>query len=274
MPLEVLPQVQPALSDFGRLCIANLPLRLVSGDQSAVPFAFGSPDADTLYLNLGTGAFLQRVPGPQRALPPLLENPLPAAPWRAMEGTVNGAATALNRFAQGSNGWSLADTGGPNGPDGYGLDGLSQLTADAPLFLNAVGGLGSPDWRHDLPSGFAGGAQPEPGLAAAIVAESIVFLIQRNLQAMQRQCSAPQRILVCGGLSRADALCQAVADLSGHPLLRPAEHEATALGVAVLLSAAHNAADGPHSRWFLPQSKPLLAQRYRRWSAAMSQALA
>ncbi len=274
MPMEVLPQVQPALSDFGRLCIGDLPLRLVTGDQSAVPFAFGAPDADTLYLNLGTGAFLQRVPGAERALPPLLENPLPAEPWRAMEGTVNGAATALDLFASGGDGGSLSNTSAPNAPDGHGLDGLLQLTSEAPLFLNAVGGLGSPDWRHDLASGFIAKAQPEPALALAIVAESIVFLIQRNLDAMQRQCRAAQRILVSGGLARADALCQAVADLSGHPVLRPAEHEATALGVAVLLGAAHKAADGPGSRLFLPGSNPVLAQRYRRWSEAMAQALA
>lgn len=271
LPLAVLPRVQPALSDFGRLCIGNLPLRLVTGDQSAVPFAFGAPDADTLYLNLGTGAFLQRVPGPNRALPPLLENPLPAEPWRAMEGTVNGAATALDLFAQSSDGRSPADL---DGPAGQGLDALTQLSADAPLFLNAVGGLGSPDWRHDLSSAFVGETQPEPGVAIAIVAESIVFLIQRNLDAMQQQSPAPRRILVSGGLSRADALCQAVADLSGHPVLRPAEHEATALGVAVLLGAVHNAAEGPGSRWLLPRSNPVLAQRYRRWSEAMARALA
>lgn len=270
VPMDVLPQVQPALSDFGRLCIGNLPLRLVTGDQSAVPFAFGTPDADTLYLNLGTGAFLQRVPGPSRALPPLLENPLPAQPWRAMEGTVNGAATALDLFTSSSAGRGTADS---HGPVGQRLEALTHLSVDAPVFLNAVGGLGSPDWRHDLSSRFIGVAQPEPGLAMAIVAESIVFLVQRNLDTMQQQIAAPRRILVSGGLSCADALCQAMADLSGLPVLRPAEHEATALGVAVLLGAAHRAADGPGSHWLLPRSNPVLAQRYRRWSEAMALAL-
>jgi glycerol kinase len=255
VPAGVLPRVQPALSDFGVLQGCGVPLKLVTGDQSAVPFAFGPPAADTLYLNLGTGAFLQRVPGPEAVRAPLLENPLPGPPWRAMEATVNGAAAALDAHA-GCADW--ADR----------LDALLSLPEDAPLFLNAVGGLGSPDWRHDIEARFIG--RPAPALCPAIVAESIAFLIRRNLDAMNAQHPPPTRILASGGLSGSDALCQVLADLCGVPVLRPPSTEATALGVAALLGASMPDPEGAASRWFRPRSGAAPRRRFERWSASLA----
>jgi glycerol kinase len=255
VPVELLPRVQPALSDFGVLQGCGVPLKLVTGDQSAVPFAYGPPDPDTLYLNLGTGAFLQRVPGPEAPRPPLLENPLPGPPWRAMEGTVNGAAAALDAHA-GCADW--ADR----------LDALLSLPEDAPLFLNAVGGLGSPDWRHDIESSFAG--EPELALRPAIVAESIAFLVRRNLDAMHAQHPPPTRILASGGLAGSDALCQVLADLCGVPVLRPPSTESTALGVAALLGASMPDPERAGGRWFRPRSGDARRRRFARWSAALA----
>ena len=57
-----LPRYAPTQGDWGvlRLADADVPLRAVTGDQSAVPYAAGPADVDTVYVNLGTGAFIQR----------------------------------------------------------------------------------------------------------------------------------------------------------------------------------------------------------------------
>jgi glycerol kinase len=76
---------------------------VVTGDQSAVPFAFGALDPGTAYVNLGTGAFAQRVvPGQLPDAPRLLVSVVWSDAARVdylLEGTVNGAASALDWLA-------------------------------------------------------------------------------------------------------------------------------------------------------------------------------
>jgi glycerol kinase len=145
-----------------------------------------------------------------------------------LEGTVNGAGAALQWLA-----------------DERGIEIESLLrdaprwleeVVDPPLFLNGVGGLGSPYWIPDAPISFDNSA----GLAAETVAvlESIVFLLQVNIEVIRTV--APARvptpgIVISGGLARLDGICQRLADLSGQVVERPAEFEATAHGLAWLL---------------------------------------
>lgn len=259
IPVSILPEVLPAAADYGRLAGSGPPLRLLTGDQGAVPFAFGHPDTEVLYLNMGTGAFLQRVLDPGReAAPPLLESPLPGHPERALEGTVNGAGSALDAYAGGDD-WRGS------------LDLVPGLPVDAPLYLNGIGGLGSPDWRADFASRFIGDGCR--AVCTAAVAESILFLIRRNLDAMHRQLPPPNVIQATGGLAASDALCQSLADLTGIMVLRPAALEATALGVATLLGAPAQAADGIGSRAFTPGRKPLINRRYQSWNRELEDAL-
>lgn len=261
IPRSILADVVPSLFDYGVLQGTGIPLRLVIGDQAAVPFAYGPPDAHTLYLNMGTGAFLQRpVSEGEEVAPPLLASPLPQAPGWAMEGTVNGAASALDiATGTGVDGWRKD------------LDLVPGLSVDAPMFLNGIGGLGSPDWRSGFESRFVGNGDVSGRTAA--VAESILFLIRRNLDAMNRQLPPPHRILASGGLAASDALCQALADLTRIEVQRPACLEATALGVAVLLGAPATMATGSGSRIFTPAGSTVIEERYRRWSAALEDAL-
>jgi glycerol kinase len=105
---------------------------------------------------------------------------------------------------------------------------------DIPLFLNGVGGLGAPYWVAEFDSRLVGDG--EPWQKAVALVESIVFLLQTNLELMQKLPPAPARLVVSGGLARYDGLCQRLSDLSGLALYRPAEHEATARGTAYLLA--------------------------------------
>ena len=146
VPASTLPPAAESLGSFGRLELGSrrIPLTCVTGDQAAVPWAAGPPATDTVYLNLGTGAFLQR---PLHKSPPsagdLLLSPLPTArvPALALEGTVNGAAAALT--------WAAIELFPHDRPPS--LQDWEPAAASAPYFINAVSGLGSPDWIPDLP---------------------------------------------------------------------------------------------------------------------------
>jgi glycerol kinase len=178
-----------------------------------------------------------------------------------LEGTVNGAGAAL-QWAEGK--WGLENIEAR-------LPGWLARAGDIPFFLNGVGGLGAPFWSAEFVSRLVG--EGAPWQKAVAVAESIVFLIQTNLELMQKLPPAPARLVVSGGLVRYDGLCQRLADLSGLPVYRPAEHEATARGTAYLLARFPRdwSEENPGAQ-FEPKQNTGLRQRYQRWYTEMQRA--
>jgi glycerol kinase len=266
-----LPDIARSDATFGDLVLSSngassqrLPLRLLSGDQSTAAFAYGEPRSEAAYLNAGTGAFVHRLAEQAPAASRLLRSVIhwSDAPQYVIEGTVNGAGSALAWFA-GQHG--IADVAAA-------LD--EQWRDDAAgdtMFLNGIGGLGSPDWRAGFASRFIGEATMQQQLIA--VAESIVFLIQRNLSLLQGIGEPCAYVLISGGLSRSAPFCQALSDLSRLPLRRPEQCEASARGSAFLLAGRPTGwAQLPEQR-FEPQHNPALLARYRRWSDCMASAL-
>ncbi|MFZ1623432.1 MAG: FGGY family carbohydrate kinase, partial [Gammaproteobacteria bacterium] len=83
--------------------LGPVPLTVVTGDQSAVPFALGALDAGTAYVNIGTGAFIQRalrnrMPEAQKLLVSVVWSDAGRVDYM-LEGTVNGAGSALDWLA-------------------------------------------------------------------------------------------------------------------------------------------------------------------------------
>lgn len=267
IPVESLPCCVPTRHDFGTLPIAErrIPLAIATGDQSVALFALGVPSPDTVYINMGTGAFIQRVFDHVPEADGLLSSIVYLTADQAvfvLEGTVNGAGAAL-RWAE--NEWGMEDV-------------ESQLptwlthAGDIPLFLNGVAGLGAPFWVADFTSRLIGSGEPWQRVCA--VAESIVFLLQVNLEIMRNFSPEPTRIIVTGGLARLDAICQRLSDLSRLPVHRSAEHEATARGTAYLLAGLPSGwSEEQGETGFKPEPNPALRQRYQRWCAAMHHAL-
>ena len=270
IPAAALPPCVPTRHHFGHLEVEGLriPLAIVNGDQSAALFAYGAPHANSAYINMGTGAFVQRTSGEYPGHQPRLLTGMVLREGDektyVLEGTVNGAGAALQ--------WIEEDLG---------LEDLEQqlpawLAKDGvepPLFLNGISGLGAPYWVADFESRFS--AESEPWQMAVAVAESIVFLLQANLDLFQKLASPLEQIIASGGLTWYEGLCQRISDLSGLPLYRPAEYEATARGTAWLLAGKPK--DWPEPEfgvWFKPRANPVLRARYQRWRAAMDAALA
>jgi glycerol kinase len=265
VPLAILPRCVPNRYDFGELQVAgrSIPLIAVTGDQPAALFAQGEPQPGIAYINVGTGAFVQALG--DEDMPGLLRSVL----WHddrrtlfALEGTVNGAAAALDtvskqlrispaRMLRQLPAW-LADTREP------------------PLFLNGIGGLAAPFWEPEFRSRFVGDG--DAALRMVAVVESIAFLLHANLQRMQDHGLKFTRLRVSGGLSQLDGLCQTLADLSALPVERSSLPEATAMGLARLAGGLADSGPSAATR-FDPRPEPTLLAREQRWQRALRAAL-
>ena len=264
-----LPPCSATRAHFGTVEVDGtaVPLTACTGDQSAVPYAFGTPDPGCAYINLGTGAFIQRpLPTRPQAPAPLIGSILALdghGPLYSLEGSVNGAGAAVA--------WCAAKSG-VSEPALWSAFETLPGSAVPPLFINAVGGLGSPWWQTRVAPEMIGTGTPVERFAAVI--ESIVFMIAENLERMVDHGGVLRRVVVTGGLSRSDGLCRRLAATLGVPVQRGGL-EATARGVAALAALP----GGP--RWvselgasFAPGLDPALAGRREHWHAALQQRLA
>ena len=270
IPVAALPQPVGTRHDFGHMTVGkqSVPLRICTGDQSTVPFAFGPARLDCAYINLGTGAFIQCPLSEPIVAAPLLTSVIWSDTRRvvyALEGTINGAASALEWFSN------------TQGVDAQRM--LAALTPGAarelrpPLFLNGVSGLGSPFWVPDFESRFVGDGSAEERLLALL--ESILFLIRVNLDEMQHAGTKLERVVVTGGLAASDWLCQRLADLLSLPIQRHEELEATARGLGFLV--ADQPAEwrlGAKVRLFAPVADSGLLERFFAWLKEMKRTVA
>jgi glycerol kinase len=259
VPLDRLPSCRPVQHGYGTLSDCEVPVTALCGDQNAAWFGSGQPDDGTALVNLGSGAFILTAQ-PGGAAPADLLTSIACSDQKhceyLLEGTVNGAGSALQ--------WLQAQY--PDEDIQTGLpDWLEQVT-DPPLFMNTVGGLGSPWWRQGPAPAFVPGHDRVKAAEAAVaVAESVLFLIQYNLDIMRRQQTIT-RLRISGGLSQLEALCQKLANLSRLPVQRTDDPEASARGIAWLAAnrpANWQAAD--EVQLFEPQSDTGLSDRYSRF---------
>lgn len=267
IPENVLPKCSSNFAHFGHINIDNHPVELntVIGDQPAALFACGDPQKDTVYINLGTGAFLQTIcsslPKDTKGLLKSIAFHDGSKPFYAIEGTVNGAGSALHWIEKELN---LADTD-------FALSDIPDTGTHVPLFINSISGLGSPFWHSDIEPRFVGEGNAVEKLQAVV--ESILFLINTNLEQFQkikRYC----RIVVSGGISNSDRFCQLLADISDRQVVRTDMTEATARGTAWL--SAGRPSNWPKPDITLsckPEENSDLINRYKQWQHVMEQVL-
>jgi len=271
IPREILPECRPIVADYGLTRIGRIPLTAVNGDQTAALYATGMPAHDTLVVNVGTGAFVLLPTGDSRRSHLELLSGLSRSDGRTadyyLEGTVNGAASALERVAHQYRvaDWSAQASGW-----------LDQVEVP-PVFLNSIGGLGSPWWQPGpdpvfLPDG--NGAHIEPARAMVAAIESIVFLIQANVERLRERIPAVRGIRISGGLAPLDGLCRKLANLTALSVERSSVVESTARGIAWLSAGCPDSWDPPGlERRFLPKDDPRLGDRYARFRVALESAL-
>ena len=268
IPKSALPKCVSSIYEYGNIEIEQqkIPLRLVTGDQSAAMYAYGHLQVDSAYINTGTGAFISRSSGPlplysRRLLTSIIFQDKESANIQnhyVLEGTVNGAGSALEWLSK-------------QYPDTDIFKYLSKWLEEIespPLFLNGVSGLASPFWLPNFISQFDRQAHIDE--KAVAVVESIIFLLKACLDEMAKLSSPPEQIQITGGLASLDGLNQRLADLSGLPVYCPAQCEATARGTAYLLAEQPtNWPEHDMGIWFKAKNNSLLSKRYDKWMTLM-----
>ncbi|MGB7346636.1 MAG: FGGY family carbohydrate kinase [Pirellulaceae bacterium] len=228
-----LPKCVPVLHDYGKLSDTTIPLRVVSGDQTAAMFGQGAFPKETAMVNLGTGGFVLKPAEPNDQCDHELLGGLSISDDQSCqylcEGTVNGCGAAMKWAAKRL---KVSDDELKN--IGHWLSEFSS----PPIFVNCVGGVGSPWWIEKGESYWCDqhGHQiadndVNPHVAMVAVVESIVFLIYENLRRMTRHASVSD-LRISGGLSQLDGACHRLANLSECRVTRSSQIEATASGVA------------------------------------------
>ena len=260
----LLPEIKPTLSNFGVFEWQGhkMPMTLCTGDQSAAIYSAGKPKANKIYVNVGTGAFVQNISDdfPKISGSKLLASVLcttDTSRTYALEGTVNGAGRALQWLANELNVQNYEQN----------IDSWCEQFSDPTLFLNGISGVGSPFWIADFNSRFVDDVPSEEKFVAVL--ESIVFLIFVNIKAMIAQRTNINLISITGGVAKSNALCQKLADLSGFSIERDEQSEATAKGVQYLMSE-QKASIEFHKTTFLPIENHLIHRRFDRWYEYMT----
>jgi len=259
IPSRVLPECKPICYDYGAVRGSAIPVRAVNGDQTAALYAHGMPSCNTVTVNIGTGAFVllptdDPLTRPDGLLAGISYSDAQTGNYY-IEGTVNAAAAALE-WAAGS--FALSDVEQQ-------LPGWLETIKAPTLFINTLGGLGSPWWQEGPAARFIDTGVSGPEALVAVI-ESVIFLLQANITLLQSVNPGVNKIQVSGGLSSLDGLCQKLANLSGLAVHRPVQVEATARGIA--WQAAGGPADWPDTGdgdTFTPTADPELKKRYNRF---------
>ncbi|MFT5420688.1 MAG: glycerol kinase [Candidatus Endobugula sp.] len=245
IPKTCLPPIVPSAYDYGNITVGGhvIPVKLLGGDQQFIPLAYGEAAlADSAFLNIGSGAFIQArtVTAVQTDKTPKQANGLLTSQLMVsnnktaidiMEGTINGAATSLDWWqAQQQTPLTFTE-----------VNHALTHTSTAPIFINTLTGTGSPYWipaqtarfitMHDIKIS----TQEQKTVA---ILESILFSCKINFDLICEENTDIEKIIISGGLSASDPLCQKLADLTGVAILRYDDTEASARGAAFYLHSS------------------------------------
>ncbi len=284
VPSALLPVVSDTAFEYGatahKFLGAPIPLRALVGDQQSACFGQGCHDPGSMKATYGTGGFLMQNTGdaPLRSRHRLLATQA----WRldgvstfALEGSFFHAGSAVQWLRDGLGVLSEAAQSE-----------VLARTADPRkrvYLVPAFTGLGAPWWRPDVRGTLHGLTRDTTAADLARAAlEATCFQTRDLLDAASADgAPLPDELRVDGGMANNDWMLQALADLCGLPIARPASTESTARGAALLagigagvMEAAASAAKFHAERRCEPRmSEDERAERHAGWLRAVRRSL-
>lgn len=151
------------------------------------------------------------------------------------------------------------------------------------LFLPYLVGTNAPEFDQDASGVFFGLRQEHDvfDLAGAVM-EGVAYLLRRNCDDIRAKGTALTHIIATGGGAKSPVWCQLQADITGLPVVIPAEKEAACLGAALIAAVA----DGRFAsytaaaeqcvrleRRYVPHPGPVCEKKYRQFRALYRAAL-
>ena len=264
---DLLPVPVPNTYSYGVINEAGFPLILVNGDQNSAVYGHANVPAKSIFVNVGTGGFVlardfQKAPAASKMLNSIMYSSENKREF-AVEGTINGAGSSLS--------WA---------EDQWGVEDIENIAwhdaNDVPIFLNTVGGLGSPWWNSSIAPGFLDNNKTCHDYSVkqckAALMESIVFLIAKNIEEMQLSGIAVNMLVTSGGLTADKYFCQRLADVCAIPVMLSSYQEATSRGAA-WLALGRPAWEFDASEIIYPENDAAIMLRYRMFVAEIERLL-
>ena len=172
---------------------------------------------------------------------------------------------------------------------GAGYDELNRVLSERSqpgslLFLPYLVGTNAPEFDRDATGVFFGLRQEHDvyDMAGAVM-EGVAYLLRKNCDDIRRKGTALSHIIATGGGAKSPVWCQLQADITGLPVVIPAEKEAACLGAAMIAAVADGRFPGygaaaeacvAEERRYAPQPSPVYARKYRQFCALYDAALA
>ena len=285
VPRSQLPAIVPSALLQARigpkLPFAGVAIGAVLGDQQASLLGQGCVSKGDLKNTYGSGSFVLANIGNERIRKDasLIESiawTIPGqAPTFCLEGSIFSTGTIFRWLRD-----SLKIL------PSYGeIDSMagSIRSSDGVVFVPSFQGLGAPHWRPSATGsifGISAATRPEHLVRSAL--EGVALRTEEVIEAMEAATLEKfARLVVDGGLSKSDLLCQLQADQLQIPVLRSKVTESTSLGVAVLAGLSAGVFSSlAEVNWpkpvehFAPKASPTLSKARRElWNRYLARVL-
>jgi glycerol kinase len=243
VPISTLPEVQPSSGRYGVTTdiagVPNgIPISGIAGDQQAALFGQACTSVGMAKNTYGTGSFILLNVG--TTCPAPSEGMLTTVAWDLGDGkpvyALEGAIFVTGAAVQ----WLRDGLGIISTSDEVGALAESVPDSGGVFVVPAFTGLGSPWWDPYARGTIVGITRgtTRAHIARAVV-DAMVYQTQDAIAAMTSAGGvALAELRVDGGASVMDAMLQRQANALGVPVLRPTDHETTALGAAYLAGLA------------------------------------
>lgn len=152
------------------------------------------------------------------------------------------------------------------------------------IFLPFLVGTNAPEFDADA-SGLFYGLRQETDVydMACAVMEGVAFMLRKNCERIEKSGTPILRIIATGGGAKSPVWCQLQADITGLPVVIPAEKEAACLGAAIIGAVTDGVFDSysqaaekvvRFEKEYLPCEKERYESKYRKYCALYKAMLA
>jgi glycerol kinase len=251
VPSGALPAIESTVRQAGVPLRHGFVLKASLADQAAAYLAVAGTRRDATIVNLGTGGFvLTESPCAERRQGYLTAPVMTDEDGRrrcVLEGTINGAGPAVNRFGRDDVELHRDD----DAPDAFALPDMT--------------GVGAPHWRPHLGMTLSEPAMVLTGPARRrIVLEGVLFRVAEILEGMD---VVGGDLFLTGGLANDPSVSRGLAALTGRPVLVPDQAEGGLLAAAKLAAGQTCSEPGTVREVFPGPAGSYLKAKYPRWKA-------